>query len=98
MHRTQSVDFGIIIEGEIELHLDNGVHTTLKKGAVIVQRGTTHVSYPDWCETVLLIVPKQWVNTSKDYCVMAFILVPSKDKVKVEKTGKVLEPTPYPSY
>lgn len=43
MHRTQSVDFGIVLEGEIELQLDSGLKTTLKKGTVVVQRGTNHV-------------------------------------------------------
>jgi quercetin dioxygenase-like cupin family protein len=44
MHRTQSEDFGIVIEGEIDLLLEGGERTTLKKGNVVVQRGTNHVS------------------------------------------------------
>lgn len=98
MHRTQSVDFGVIIDGQIELHLDNGVKTTLKKGAIVVQRGNNHVSLPgDRASTPVLTCDQQWVNTSKDYCVMAFILIPA-DKVVVEKSGEVLAPTEYPSY
>ena len=45
MHRTQSEDFGIVIEGEIDLHLEGGEKTTLKKGNVVVQRGTNHVRH-----------------------------------------------------
>ena len=42
MHRTQSLDFGIVIEGEIELLLDSGEIRLLKRGDVAVQRGTSH--------------------------------------------------------
>lgn len=41
MHRTESVDYGIVIEGEVTLVLDDSeVH--LKPGSVVVQRGTNH--------------------------------------------------------
>ena len=32
MHRTVSIDFGVVLEGEIVLELDGGVQTTMKKG------------------------------------------------------------------
>lgn len=95
MHRTQSEDFGIVLEGEIELLLEGGNKTTLKKGNVVVQRGTNHVSQPVHWKS-LIDLKKQWINTSQNYCVVAFILVPS-DKPVVEKTGEVLESTVYPS-
>ena len=41
MHRTESVDYGVVIEGEITLILDRG-ETLLKPGDVVVQRGTNH--------------------------------------------------------
>ena len=41
MHRTQSVDYGIVIEGEMTLVLDKA-ETSLKAGDVVVQRGTNH--------------------------------------------------------
>jgi hypothetical protein len=41
MHRTESVDYGIVLSGEIFLLLDDSeVH--LKAGDVVVQRGTIH--------------------------------------------------------
>jgi hypothetical protein len=41
MHRTDSVDYAIILEGEIDMLLDEGeVH--LKAGDVLIQRGTNH--------------------------------------------------------
>jgi mannose-6-phosphate isomerase-like protein (cupin superfamily) len=41
MHRTESVDYGIVIEGEITLIVDQG-ESLLRAGDVVVQRGTNH--------------------------------------------------------
>jgi mannose-6-phosphate isomerase-like protein (cupin superfamily) len=41
MHRTESVDYGIVIEGELTLVLDDS-EVLLKPGSVVVQRGTNH--------------------------------------------------------
>ncbi len=41
MHRTESVDYGIVLAGEIYLILDDSEHL-MKEGDVIVQRGTNH--------------------------------------------------------
>lgn len=41
MHRTESVDYGIVIEGELTLVLDDS-EVQLKPGSVVVQRGTNH--------------------------------------------------------
>jgi len=41
MHRTESVDYGIVIEGEMTLVLDCG-EVALKPGSVVIQRGTNH--------------------------------------------------------
>ena len=44
MHRTDSVDYAVVIEGEIDMLLDDSeVH--LKAGDTVVQRGTNHA----WC-------------------------------------------------
>lgn len=41
MHRTDSVDYAIILQGEIDMLLDDSeVH--LKAGDIVVQRGTNH--------------------------------------------------------
>jgi quercetin dioxygenase-like cupin family protein len=42
MHRTSSLDFGIVIAGQIELLLDDDVVTRLDPGDIVVQRGTIH--------------------------------------------------------
>lgn len=59
MHRTDSVDYLIVLDGEIDMQLDDGVEVHLKKGDVMVQRGTIH----------------NWVNRGTQSCIIAVILV-----------------------
>ena len=59
MHRTNSIDYGIVLEGEIELELDDGAKRTIRQGGIIVQRGTNHL----------------WRNTSDKVCRIAFVLI-----------------------
>ena len=41
MHRTETVDYAVVLEGEVVLMLDDEeVH--LKAGDVVIQRGTNH--------------------------------------------------------
>jgi quercetin dioxygenase-like cupin family protein len=42
MHRTASLDYGVVIDGTTELVLDSGETKILGKGDVFVQRGTAH--------------------------------------------------------
>lgn len=42
MHRTLSLDFGIVIAGQVELVLDSGESRLLEPGDIAVQRGTMH--------------------------------------------------------
>jgi mannose-6-phosphate isomerase-like protein (cupin superfamily) len=41
MHRTETIDYGIVLEGEIVLIMDKG-ETTVRAGDIVVQRGTNH--------------------------------------------------------
>ena len=41
IHRTESIDYGIVLEGEVVLVLDD-TETVLHAGDVVVQRGTSH--------------------------------------------------------
>jgi len=61
-HRTDSIDYAVVITGEIEMELDDGVTVALNAGDVLVQRGTIH----------------NWVNRGKEACVVAFVLVSAK--------------------
>jgi hypothetical protein len=41
-HTTQSIDYGICLDGEMWLMLDDGRETRITPGTVVVQRGTRH--------------------------------------------------------
>jgi quercetin dioxygenase-like cupin family protein len=41
MHRTKTIDYGIVLEGEVVLILSDSEHV-LRAGDVVVQRGTDH--------------------------------------------------------
>lgn len=59
MHRTLSLDYGVVISGAIVLELDDGAEVTLNAGDVLVQRGTIH----------------NWLNRGAEACIIAFVLV-----------------------
>jgi quercetin dioxygenase-like cupin family protein len=59
MHRTASVDYAVLMDGEIDMELDEGETVHLRAGDVLVQRGTIHA----------------WVNRSSEPCRIAFVLV-----------------------
>lgn len=41
MHRTETIDYGIVLDGEITLILDVG-ETVVRAGDIVIQRGTNH--------------------------------------------------------
>jgi mannose-6-phosphate isomerase-like protein (cupin superfamily) len=41
MHRTETIDYGIVLEGEITLVLDEA-ETVVRAGDIVIQRGTNH--------------------------------------------------------
>ena len=53
MHRTNSVDYAIIVKGEINMLLDD-TEVHLKAGDVVVQRGTNHAWSNQGKETCLI--------------------------------------------
>lgn len=58
MHRTETVDFAIVLEGEIDMLLDDeDVH--LKAGDVVIQRGTNHAwanRYGKVCRVAFILI------------------------------------------
>jgi len=64
MHTTDTIDYGIVISGEIYLELDDGKEVHLKAGDCIVQNGTRH----------------GWRNRSNEGCLVAFIMIGAKRK------------------
>jgi len=59
MHRTETVDYGIVLDGRVVLVLDDGSETALEPGDVVVQRGTNHA----------------WANPGEQSARMVFVLV-----------------------
>ena len=59
MHRTTSLDYGIVLEGEVELVLDSGEVRLLRSGDIAVQRGTMHAwrtqSKDKWSRMVFVL-------------------------------------------
>jgi uncharacterized cupin superfamily protein len=41
MHRTETIDYGIVLDGELVLIMDVG-ETVVRAGDIIIQRGTNH--------------------------------------------------------
>ncbi|KAK4197519.1 hypothetical protein QBC40DRAFT_341886 [Triangularia verruculosa] len=71
-HRTETIDFGVVMEGEMELSLDGspGEKRTLKKGDVVVQRGTMHAwenkSDTQWARVVFFLIGAEPVQVGED--------------------------------
>ncbi|RVX65793.1 hypothetical protein B0A52_10324 [Exophiala mesophila] len=59
MHRTQSLDYGVVLEGEVELELDDGSVTRMRKGDLAVQRATMHAwrnpSKTEWARILFVL-------------------------------------------
>jgi quercetin dioxygenase-like cupin family protein len=77
MHRTITLDYGVVVDGVIEWELDSGETTILKKGDVAIQRGTAH----SWKNVTPLEKNNGWAR-------MIFVTLPS-EKIKV-KEGREL--------
>lgn len=62
MHTTDSIDYGVLLDGEIVLELDDGLSKTLEPHDVVIQTGTRHA----------------WRNKSDKPATMLFVLVGAK--------------------
>jgi quercetin dioxygenase-like cupin family protein len=62
MHVSDTVDYGIVVSGEVCLELDDGKEVRLKQGDCVVQNGTRH----------------NWRNRGAEVCVIAFVLIGAK--------------------
>jgi hypothetical protein len=62
MHRTETIDYIVVLDGEIDMEMDEGRMVTLRRGDVMIQRGTYH----------------SWINRSSEVCRMAFVLIDAK--------------------
>lgn len=67
MHRTETIDYGIVLEGEVVLIMDEG-ETTVRAGDIVIQRGTNH----GWanrtdsnCRIVFILIDGEFDETLK---------------------------------
>ena len=58
-HRTASMDYAVVLSGQIDMELDDGEVVNLRAGNVLVQRGTVH----------------NWTNPGTEPCIIAFVLM-----------------------
>jgi|SRR4051812_41456498 len=60
MHRSNSIDYGIIMSGALELELEGGETSRLGPGDIVVQCGTNHLwrnpSSTQWCRIVFILI------------------------------------------
>ena len=59
MHTTDSIDYDVVLDGEITLELDGGAEVALKRHEVVVQHGGRHA----------------WRNKSDQPATMLFVLI-----------------------
>jgi quercetin dioxygenase-like cupin family protein len=62
MHRTLSIDYCVVLSGEIVLALDGGEEKTVRTGEFMVQRGANHA----------------WHNRTKEICRILVVMVGSE--------------------
>ena len=56
MHTSQTVDYGVVIRGEVWLELDDGAKRLLKPGDCVIQNGTRHAWHNRSSEPCTLLV------------------------------------------
>ena len=59
MHRTDTLDYCIVLEGECAMKLDDDAEVVLSAGDILIQRGTWH----------------GWENRGQGPCRLAFVLI-----------------------
>jgi hypothetical protein len=57
MHRTWTVDYGVVVSGHVALRMEDGTEASLEAGDCFVQLGGKH----------------EWRNPGPDSCVIAFL-------------------------
>lgn len=71
VHRTQTLDYAIVVSGEIVLVLDGGEERTVRAGEFIVQGGASH----------------SWHNRSQETCRLACVMVAAEVARRADGTA-----------
>ena len=58
MHTTDTVDYGVVLDGEIWLELDGQQQTKVERQQIVVQQGTRHAwrNKSDKCTTMMFVL------------------------------------------
>ena len=67
MHRTDTLDYVLLMEGECDMILDDDKEVHMDQGDIMIQQGTWH----------------GWVNRGSKTCRIAFILIDAQKPAKV---------------
>lgn len=67
MHRTNTIDYVLLMEGECDMILDDGKEVHMNQGDIMIQQGTWH----------------GWANRSSKTCRIAFVLIDAKKPAEV---------------
>ncbi|EMF09637.1 uncharacterized protein SEPMUDRAFT_92510 [Sphaerulina musiva SO2202] len=66
MHRTVSLDYGVVLEGQVEAVLDSGEVKLLNRGDIVIQRATNHAwknaSTTEWARMLYVLQEAQPVK------------------------------------
>jgi hypothetical protein len=79
------LDYGVVLEGEVELILDSGETRVMKRGDVSVQRGTNHA----WKNVTPDKIDKEGKKIGQ-WARMLYVLLPAEE-IEVEGKGKLGE-------
>jgi len=63
VHRTDSIDYAVVISGEIDMELEKGSEVHLRAGDVVVQQATNHA----------------WINRGTATCRLAMVFVDAEE-------------------
>jgi len=75
MHTTDTVDYIVILSGEISMELDDGVEVHLTPGDCVIQNGTRHA----------------WRNRSTENCIILAVCIGANRLMQEERTAQLEE-------
>ncbi|KAM0445958.1 hypothetical protein ACHAO4_009545 [Trichoderma viride] len=70
MHRTLSLDYGVVVSGEIVMKLESGEERTVKAGEFLIQGGVNH----------------QWINRTDEICRICFVTLSAEKIKLADRT------------
>lgn len=66
MHRTVTLDYCVVLKGQIVLELDGGEKVVLNEGDSLVQKGTMHSWFnksDQWCRILVVMLAAEKITT-----------------------------------